>query len=74
LPGKPTKKLSKLYTSPYKVIERIGCLAYKLDLPEHIKIHPILSVAQLKLARYQTDYQGNLYNHKLPELPVIYNK
>lgn len=43
-------KLSQQYTGPFKVTERVGRLAYRLDLPSHWRIHPVLSVAQLEPA------------------------
>lgn len=43
------KLLFKFY-GPFKVLERVGASAYRLQLPEHSRIHPVLHVSQLKQA------------------------
>jgi hypothetical protein len=42
--------LSVIKQGPFKVLRRIGKLAYELELPKHIKIHPVISVAHLEPA------------------------
>ena len=45
-----TKKLIQQYVGPFRIVKKIGRLAYKFDVPSDWKIHPIFFVAQLKPA------------------------
>jgi hypothetical protein len=50
VPSIRSKKLAIQRCGPFKVVKKVGNLAYRLELPEDMKIHPVISVAQLEPA------------------------
>jgi len=50
-----SSKLSPIVLGPFPIKRRVGELAYELDLPPHLKIHPVISVIHLEQA-YDDEY------------------
>ena len=49
-----SRKLGPLYCGPFAVLEKLTS-AYRLDLPPHMRVHPMFHVSQLKLCKKPED-------------------
>lgn len=57
-----SNKLSKCYFSPFKILERLGSVAYHVESPPIVKVHNVFHVDLLK------DFNGPVPS-EMPELP-----
>lgn len=46
--ARSSQKLSYKYFGPYRILQKVGNVAYKLELPADAKIHPVVHVFLLK--------------------------
>ena len=72
LSNQPSKKLQNKFLGPFKIIAKISAVAYKLELPSTMKIHPVFHVSLLK--RY-TPNNDNLFPDRqiIPPAPILVN-
>jgi hypothetical protein len=54
---RPTRKLNAKYIGPFNIVNKISPVAYKLELPNNMKMHPVFHISLLKL--YNEDDEFN---------------
>ena len=68
VPGITYRKTGQQAVGPFKVLERIGTLAYRLELPPNLRVHPVISIAHLEPA---TDPTEDPYQRRPPAVPFM---
>ena len=53
-------KLSPRFCGPFKILKKVGPVAYKLELPATSKVHPVFHVSRLRRRLYNED---NVVDH-----------
>jgi len=64
--GRRLEKLTECFVGPYKVKGIISSNAIELELPNSIKIHPVVNISRVRL--YKSQVKGQ---KKIPPKPVI---
>jgi hypothetical protein len=65
--NRPFPKLAYKYFGPYKILDRVGQVSYRLELPEGTKVHNVFHVSQIK--EFRPDYTPVF--RELPKLPLL---
>lgn len=68
VPAHLSRKLSCKFIGPYDVLQSIGPVAFKVDLPTSLGIHNVFHVSQLKL-----HVSGTAAQSRVPPSPVFLN-
>ena len=69
IPGLTNPKLHHQRVGPFKILERVGPLAYRLRLAPIMRMHPVVSIAQLEPAIKGLDPYGRVKHSNPP--PVV---
>jgi len=64
--GRRSEKLTKRFVDPYKVKGIVLSNVIELELPNSIKIHPVVNISRVQL--YKSQVKGQ---EKIPPKPVI---
>ena len=69
VPAIKSKKIEQQLIDPFKIIKRVGRLAYQLELPVNMKIHKVLFVAHLKPITNPRD--DSYQRHRVSAPPLV---
>jgi hypothetical protein len=64
------QKLSSKFFGPFTIVQKVGSVAYRLDLPASSSIHPVFHVSQLKKAVGASVQVSQTLPLDLPQLQV----
>jgi len=63
--GRRTEKLTERFVGPYKIKEIVSSNAVKLELPNAVKIHPVVNVSRIRR------YVGQVEGQKKEQLALV---
>ena len=58
IPSMPVRKLRRRFIGPFTICKKVNDVAMRLELPTHIKIHPVFHVGVLRLYRESAKFLG----------------
>ncbi|CAL1370834.1 unnamed protein product [Linum trigynum] len=62
------KILLRRYEEPFPILKKIGKVAYKVEVPTHLEIHPVIHVIQLKAFNEDNEDEKRKESHRAPVL------
>ena len=71
LARRPFDKLAARYYGPFRITQKIGQVAYRLQLPDSATIHPVFHVSQLKRTVMNTPVSPSIPPQLTPELELV---
>jgi hypothetical protein len=68
---RPSKKLQHQFIGPYQIINKVSSVAYKLELPPDLRIHPVFHVSLLRPYQDPTKIEHRPLNTPPPPAVTI---
>nr|GEY69108.1 reverse transcriptase [Tanacetum cinerariifolium] len=69
--ARDNQKLSKRYFGPYQILEKVGPVAYRLELPVTSRVHPIFHVSLLKESHQEQEPSSKFPTEWLTNSPSL---